>query len=71
MFYVYNLNEKENTGNFEKLYSTCINILSGLNDAFNGALDDADNVEQYLSGLRVRLSLCMRTGFIWNRCMIR
>lgn len=51
MFYVYNLNEKENTGNFEKLYSTCINILSGLNDAFNGALDDADNVEQYLSGL--------------------
>lgn len=49
MFYVYNLNEKENTGNFEKLYATCINILSGINDAFNGALDDADNVEQYLS----------------------
>lgn len=51
MFYVYNLNEKENTGNSEKLYKSCMNILSGLNDAFNGVSDNADNVEQYLSGL--------------------
>ncbi len=51
MFYVYNLNEKENAVSNDTLYNSCINILSGLNDAFTGAADNADDACQYLSGL--------------------
>ncbi len=51
MFYVYNLNKINDDVKKDGLYDSCIRILSGLEGAFCGEADNADDVEQYLSGL--------------------